>query len=190
MKNIVFFLFLTILLSCGTKKADTHDTSANKDSVAGNDAVGNADLPSSICIVLKDEHSITKNPGKEVASYTIPDIDSFVVDITGYHFVLPDPAFTDIRDNFNYTELLGAGGSFAYIDILYGDSGQISPRNPIWCPGAHLRVIEKDKKFSLSRIKKMCNGKVPTEFILAFRAYIDSPGGGQQEIDRFKVKVQ
>jgi len=71
------------------------------------------------------------------------------------------------------------GGSWAYLDILYGDSSEISVK---------LNELEKDKKFSIANFKDKFKSEVPKEFKLAFRFYIDN-GKGEQEIDHFKVKV-
>lgn len=169
MKIAYIILGLTALLSCGSKSAN------NKDNKIPDPT--NPEIVSKPYILLDNEHSMMKNKSKDVPYYYIPNLDSFTVDITGYEFILPSPEFDYIRDGINYPEMLG--GSWAYIDILYGDSGDIYTQ---------LNELEKDKKFAIANFKDRFKGEKPKEFILAFRFYIDN-AAGQQEIDHFKVKV-
>jgi hypothetical protein len=176
MKNTLFCFMLLFVIGCGSKTKSNNpatDTTANSG--------GKTDLT----IVLKNEFSMMKNKGKEVPAYSIPNLDSFIVDITGYEFILPSPAFDYIRDGINYPEMLG--GSFAYMDIIYGnDSLEVHPHHVV--EPFTLIEVEENKKFAVRGIKDQFKGGEPKEFLLAFRFYIDN-GKGEQEIDLFKVKV-
>lgn len=168
MKKLIYIFFVVLVtFGCSNKKS----------SIPENPVVNDTILTQPY-IKLSDGYSIMKNQGKVVPAYQIPNLDSFVVDIKGYEFVLPSPEFDYIRDNINYPEMLG--GSWAYIDIIYNDSLELKQFN--------MNEFVKNERFAITGVNKNFDSNPPSEFLLAFRFYIDN-GKGQQEIDRFKVKV-
>lgn len=167
MKKFCYFLMLLAMAGCGKNTSSSATNPTAKDTI-----------PTQPYIKLTDGFSIMKNPNKEVPSYQIPNLDSFVVDIKGYEFVLPSPEFDYIRENINYNKMLG--GDWAYMHIIYNDSLEIRP--------IKMNEIVKDEQFAITGLKNRFEKEPPSEFKLAFRFYIDN-GKGQQEIDQFKVKV-
>lgn len=128
----------------------------------------------SIPLVLSDEYSIMKG-GKR--TFNINKDDSLILDISGYEFILPDPAFTYIRENINYPKMLG--GPWAYINIIYNDSLEIR---------GELIEMSKENLFHIDKVMHELNTKNIKDFTIAFRFYIDN-GKGQQEIDHFPVHI-
>ncbi len=163
MKTIFPFAILLFLFACSSdKNKDQEDQPAEP-----------AKPKPSALIKLDDAHSLMKN-GADSKPYLITDIDSFVIDITGYKFILPSPAFDYI--DIDYPQMIG--GSWGYISLLKNDSTLVD-------------VIPFEKsidgnKFTVTELKTM--GNIPQEFTLAFRFYIDNDKG-EQEIDHFGVKV-
>jgi hypothetical protein len=131
-------------------------------------------------IRLSDEYSLMKNAGRtDIPFYLIPSLDSFVIDLTGYEFVLPSPAFDYIGSGINYPEMIG--GSWAYVSILYNDTSEIRY--------AKLKKSDDGNTLTLTNVGNELAGKNVSEFVLAFRFYIDNDKG-EQEIDHFKVRVE
>lgn len=159
--NLLFlFTLLFIHLGCNSQKEDE-----------SSDKKGKTDI---IPLILSDAYSKMKD-GQKV--YQIKSSDSLILDISNYEFILPDPAFTYIRENINYPKILG--GPWAYIDILYNDSLEM-----------HGTIVEikKEKILHVDNVMNKLKEKNIKDFIIAFRFYIDN-GKGQQEIDHFPVHI-
>lgn len=160
-------MLLAVALGCGSKKTPDANTPEKQPGIV-----------TQPYILLKNEYSLLKNPGKEVPAYQIPNLDSFVVDIKGYDFVLPSPAFDYIGEGIDYPKMLG--GSWAYLHIMYNDS--LVLKHP------DMKEIVPDEQFAITGLKEQLGKNPPKEFKLAFRFYIDN-GKGMQEIDQFRVMV-
>jgi len=159
--NLLFlFTLLFALLACNSPKEDESSDKEVK--------------PDVIPLILSDEYSKMKDGQK---AFQIKSSDSLIVNISNYEFILPDPAFTYIRENINYPKMLG--GSWAYIDILYNDSLEIR---------GTIVEIEKERILHIDNVMNKLKEKNIKDFIIAFRFYIDN-GKGQQEIDHFPVHI-
>ena len=162
-QNLLFlFTLIFILLACSNNSP--------KDNELSNAKVKTDKIP----LIVSDEYSKMKD-GQKV--YQIKSSDSLIVDISNYEFILPDPAFTYIRENIDYPEMLG--GSWAYIDILYDDSSEIR---------GTIVEMEKEGILHIDKVMETLKEKKIKDFIIAFRFNIDN-GKGQQEIDHFPVHI-
>lgn len=169
-KSLIFISILSFVLSlssCGGSSGEKVD----KDSLA------TVVVAPTNHIVLDSIHSFMKNNNEaSVPTYIVSSADSFYIEMKDYNFYLPDPAFTYIRENIDYKKMVVSSASFAFVDVLSGDS-TLSHNTVTF-------VKSEDNNSILVKIKD----KRITDFTLAFRFYIDN-GKGEQEIDKFKVKV-